>query len=121
VYAILAHDSEIIFRTCQRRFKFASIHTLYDFSVVFFKELDFKKKHFSELYIEQKKDGVIDALEDFKKWYETRKSRAKVHLRMVAKLLYWHKLSVQKLWLQSFYSGINFQYRNYLTLNQIGK
>jgi len=67
-------------------------------SKMFTDSLDWRLDVVPDMLAEQEEDGIVDAFRDFRIWFETRKSRAKIHLRMVAKLLYWHRQSVEKLW-----------------------
>jgi len=67
-------------------------------SLLILDNIEWRRETFPEITLEQEEDGLLEVLQAFRTWYETRKSRAKVHLRMVGKLLYWHKLSVEKLW-----------------------
>lgn len=60
--------------------------------------LQWRVEVFPELFEEQGADGLLQAFQEYAMWYDSRKSRAKTHLRMVAKLLYWHRQSVEKLW-----------------------
>jgi hypothetical protein len=99
LYTILVGaDNRVFLRTQRRHLSFSSIHTLYHRSIEFHDTLEWRSSAMKDMFLEQKRDGIVDCLVDYKKWYESRKTRAKVHLRMVAKLLYWHKLSVEKLW-----------------------
>ena len=95
---IFGADNEVFLRTKRRYIKFKSYTSLYDLSFMVMDTIEWRIKVFNEKYLEQVNDGLIQAFIDYKKWYDTRKSRAKTHLRMVAKLLYWHKQSVEKLW-----------------------
>ena len=95
---IFGADNEVFLRTKRRYIKFKSYTSLYDLSFMVMDTIEWRIKVFNEKYLEQVNDGLIQAFIDYNKWYDTRKSRAKIHLRMVAKLLYWHKQSVEKLW-----------------------
>ena len=95
---IFGADNEVFLRTKRRHIKFKSYTSLYDLSFMVMDTIEWRIKVFNETYLEQVNDGLIQAFIDYNKWYDTRKSRAKIHLRMVAKLLYWHKQSVEKLW-----------------------
>jgi hypothetical protein len=99
VYTVMLQaDNRVFLKTKRRYLSFSSIHILYERSFHFSDTLLWRSAVLKDLLSEQWQDGIVDCLLDYKKWYESRKSRAKVHLRMVAKLLYWHKLSVEKLW-----------------------
>ena len=54
--------------------------------------MEWRETHFPELWARQKQLGM------FASFSNVRKTRARIHLRMVARLLYWHKVSVEKLW-----------------------
>ena len=99
VYTVMLQaDNRVFLKTKRRYLSFSSIHILYERSFHFSDSLLWRSTVLKDLLSEQWQDGIVDCFLDYKKWYESRKSRAKVHLRMVAKLLYWHKLSVEKLW-----------------------
>ena len=95
---IFGADNEVFLRTKRRHIKFKSYTSLYDLSSMCMNTIEWRIKYFNEKYIEQVNDGLIQAFIDYNKWYDTRKSRAKTHLRMAAKLLYWHKQSVENVW-----------------------
>jgi hypothetical protein len=57
--------------------------------------MEWRERVFPALTAEQERDGLIDA---FKYIKYGRKKNALIHLRMVVKLLHWHKLSIEKLW-----------------------
>jgi hypothetical protein len=98
LYTITVDDEDAVtLRTKRRGIRFASLHRLYMYSLQFQSIQEYIGDGMKELRDEQKADGIHDAFTDFRDWYESRKSRAKIHVRMVAKLLYWHKLSVEKL------------------------
>lgn len=95
---IVGADNEVFLRTNRRHIQFKSIEKLYEMSTCVINNIDWRMETFPRLWKEQVEDGLIQAFKDFIVWYDTRKSRAKIHVRMVAKLLYWHKQSVKKLW-----------------------
>ena len=95
---IMGADDHLYLRTQRRAIRFKSFFDLYKYSIQFLTMQDWMGDYMNEMKEEQVSDGLFDAFTDFQVWYETRKSRAKTHLRMVAKLLYWHRLSVEKLW-----------------------
>lgn len=88
-------DNEVFLRTNRRHIQFKTIQSLYEMSTCVINNIDWRMETFPRLWKEQVEDGLIQAFKDFIVWYDTRKSRAKIHIRMVAKLLYWHKQSVQ--------------------------
>ena len=90
---ILGADNKLFLRTKRRHVQFESYKKLYDWS-----KIDRRDILPDKSIKEQEEDGLLQAFRDYITWYENRKSRVKIHLRMVAKLLYWHKLSVEKLW-----------------------
>ena len=91
-------DEHLHLRTRRRSIRFESLFDLYKYSIQFLTMQDWMNDYMNEMKEEQLRDGLFDAFNDFRAWYETRKSRAKTHLRMVAKLLLWHRRSVEKLW-----------------------
>ena len=99
MYSITENSNgSIILRTIRRNIKFSSSKEFYNMSMMFVGNIELRKNFSPSLFIEQTNDGLVQAFQNYKIWYENRKSRAKVHIRMVAKLLYWHRLSVEKLW-----------------------
>ena len=95
---IMGADEHLHLRTRRRSIRFESLFDLYKYSIQFLTMQDWMDDYMNEMKEEQVSDGLFDAFTDFRVWYETRKSRAKTHLRMVAKLLLWHRRSVEKLW-----------------------
>ena len=100
---IIGADNWVYLRTRRRSIRFESLEKLYKYSVQSHIINDWmtdcsNSETLQALRDEQRQDGILDAFSDFRDWYESRKSRAKVHLRMVAKLLLWHRRSVEKLW-----------------------
>jgi hypothetical protein len=95
---IIAADDNVFLRSKRRHIHFSCIRDCYDFCTRVCSTKEWRSKHMRKMYEEQLEDGILDAMADYTIWYETRVSRAKVHLRMVAKLLTWHKHSVEKLW-----------------------
>ena len=99
LYTIIAGaDNQVFLRTKRRHIRFRSYKNLYEMSTCVMDNMEWRKEAFPTQCIEQEKDGLLQAFKDFIVWYDTRKSRAKIHIRMVGKLLYWHKQSVEKLW-----------------------
>ena len=98
-YTIISGADDVIFlRTKSRHIQFKSIQSLYEMSTCVIDNIEWRMKTFPRLWKEQEEDGLIQAFKDFIVWYNTRKFRAKIHVRMVGKLLHWHKQSVEKLW-----------------------
>ena len=100
---ILGADNNVFLRTKRRHIRYRSYQQLYEQAMVKHRMIKYWYKigitpELQAMVDEQEKDGVLQAFRDFRAWYEGRKSRALVHLRMVARLLYWHRLSVEKLW-----------------------
>ena len=95
---ITGADNQVFLRTKLRHIRFRSYKNLYEMSTCVMDNIEWRKETFPKQCIEQEKDGLLQAFKDFIVWYDTRKSRAKIHVRMVGKLLYWHKQSVEKLW-----------------------
>ena len=99
LYTIISGaDNQVFLRTKLRHIRFRSYKNLYEMSTCVMDNIEWRKETFPKQCIEQEKDGLLQAFKDFIVWYDTRKSRAKIHVRMVGKLLYWHKQSVEKLW-----------------------
>ena len=98
-YTIISGADDVIFlRTKSRHIQFKSIQSLYEMSTCVIDNIEWRMETFPRLWKEQEEDGLIQAFKDFIVWYNTRKFRAKIHVRMVCKLLHWHKQSVEKLW-----------------------
>ena len=95
---ITGADNQVFLRTKLRHIRFRSYKNLYEMSTCVIDNIEWRIEAFPELCKEQEEDGLLKAFRDFIVWYDTRKSRAKIHIRMVGKLLYWHKQSVEKLW-----------------------
>ena len=95
---ITGADNAVFLRTKRRHIQFNSYKNFYEMSTCVMNNIEWRKEAFPELCKEQEEDGLIQAFRDFIVWYDTRKSRAKTHLRMAAKLLYWHKKSVENVW-----------------------
>jgi len=95
---ILGADNNLFMRTRRRHIQFDSYKALFDMSNIVVNTMQWRMEHFPERYQEQEEDGLLQAFCDYNAWYLLRKSRALTHLRMVAKLLYWHRQSVEKLW-----------------------
>ena len=96
-------DKCVYLRTRRRGMRFETLEKLYLYSVQTRIIQEWmtdcsNSETLQALQDEQRQDGILDAFNDFRDWYESRKSRAKVHLRMAAKLLLWHRRSVEKLW-----------------------
>ena len=95
---VIMQNDDIFLRTKRRHMKFKTLKCIHDMSLLVLDNTEYRHKAFPKTCLEEEEDGLVEVLQSFRTWYETRKSRAKVHLRMVGKLLYWHKLSVEKLW-----------------------
>jgi hypothetical protein len=92
-------DEDFVFlRTKRRHILFKSLKELYEKSCEYRDREDWMQDYMPGMLREQIEDGFYGAMYDFRVWYETRKSRAKIHMRMVGKLLAWHHQSVKKLW-----------------------
>ena len=89
---ITGADNQVFLRTKLRHIRFRSYKNLYEMSTCVMDNIEWRKETFPKQCIEQEKDGLLQAFKDFIVWYDTRKSR----VRMVGKLLYWHKQSVEK-------------------------
>lgn len=97
-YSIHVAPEGVLVKSTRRYMRFKSLESLYTYSVQVKKLEDWMHEYMPALLQEQVQDGIKGAFNDFRVWYETRKSRAKNHIRMVGKLLVWHKHSVEKLW-----------------------
>ena len=95
---MIGADDWVYLRTRRRSIRFESLEKMYKYTLQFHSINVWMGDAMQELRDEQRQDGLYDAFTDFRDWYESRKSRAKVHLRMAAKLLLWHRRSVEKLW-----------------------
>ena len=94
-FSIVYNESSVTIKTRRRHIKFASFKNLYDASEMVLSTMEWRRKVFPDLCVEQENDGLLDLFRYIK---YGRKRNALIHLRMVARLLYWHKLSVEKLW-----------------------
>jgi hypothetical protein len=88
----------VTFRTTRRYMRFRTMAKAYTYAVQYKDREDWMREYMPDRLDEQKNDGIYAAFGDFRDWYESRKSRAKNHIRMVGKLLLWHKHSIEKLW-----------------------
>lgn len=99
-YAFVYYESDKVVLVCtvKRSMLFRSLSRAYEYAVMYCQREDWMQDFLPDMLEEQKRDGIHGAFHDFRVWYEARKSRAKNHIRMVGKLLIWHKHSVEKLW-----------------------
>jgi len=98
-YTIIMGASECVYvRSHRRHICFKGLKELYKHSCEYRDREDWMQDYTPGMLREQIEDGFYGAMYDFRVWYETRKSRAKIHMRMVGKLLAWHHQSVKKLW-----------------------
>jgi hypothetical protein len=91
-------EEDVFLRTRKRHIRFKSLEKLYQYSCEYRDREEWMIEYMMERRRELIEDGLDDAMYDFLDWYESRKSRAKIHIRMVGKLLVWHHQSVRKLW-----------------------
>ena len=94
-FSIIYDESSVTIKTHRRHIKFGSFKSLYDMSTMVLSTMEWRRNVFPELCIEQEKDGLLELFRYIK---YGRKQNALIHLRMIARLLYWHKLSVEKIW-----------------------
>jgi hypothetical protein len=94
-FAITWHDSRVQIKTKRRNASFKSLKSLLATANWVIDNMEWRLRVFPELCVEQEDDGILDAFRYIK--YD-RKKTALNHLRMVGKLLVWHKHSVEKLW-----------------------
>ena len=98
-YQITMWDDEYLFlRTKRRHILFKSLKEMHQKACEYMDREDWMQDWAPGMLREQILDGFYAAMYDFRVWYESRKSRAKIHMRMVGKLLAWHHQSVKKLW-----------------------
>ena len=97
-YTVQVTPDGVLLKSTRRYMRFSSLERLYTYSVLVKAREDWMRDYMPDLLQEQIQDGIHGAFNDFRVWYESRKSRAKNHVRMVGKLLLWHKHSVEKLW-----------------------
>jgi len=95
MYTITYHGNHVYLKTPRRHIMFKSFESIYEAATMVLDNMEWRIQCFPAMSKEQEEDGLIDAFRYIK---YGRKKNALVHLRMVAKLLYWHKLSVEKLW-----------------------
>ena len=98
-YTIMMGADDYVFIRSKRRYmRFKSIHKLYKYASEYKGRDNWMIEFLPDRRQELIQDGIDAAMNDFVVWYDTRKSRAKIHMRMVGKLLVWHHQSVRKLW-----------------------
>lgn len=97
-YQITMWANSVVLRTRRRHILFKGIKEMHQKSCEYMDREDWMQDWTPGVLREQILDGFYGAMYDFRVWYESRKSRAKIHMRMVGKLLAWHHQSVKKLW-----------------------
>jgi hypothetical protein len=94
-FTITWHDTRVQIKTKRRNASFKSLQSLLVTVTWILDTMPWRLNVFPTLCVEQEEDGLLDAFRYLK---YGRKKTALNHLRMVGKLLVWHKHSVEKLW-----------------------
>ena len=76
-YTVQVTPDGVLLKSTRRYMRFSSLERLYTYSVLVKAREDWMRDYMPDLLQEQIQDGIHGAFNDFRVWYESRKSRAK--------------------------------------------